>query len=95
MKRPCLDCGRLADRTRCLECRRRKNRLRGSAPSRGYDREYRRKRAALLEGNPSCHWCGAPATTADHVPPLSEGGNHDHMVPACHPCNSARLYRAR
>jgi 5-methylcytosine-specific restriction endonuclease McrA len=39
-----------------------------------------------------CHWCGAYATTVDHVVPLAIGGSHDlaNLVPACQPCNSRR-----
>ena len=36
-----------------------------------------------------CAYCGDPATTFDHVRPLSRGGLHevDNLVPACKPCN--------
>ena len=39
-----------------------------------------------------CHWCGAPATTVDHVVPLAAGGGHGlaNLVPACRRCNSRR-----
>ena len=60
-------------------------------PSTPYDTaEYKRKRAALLADNPTCHWCGNEATTADHLVELDRGGSHDEMVPACLPCNSRR-----
>lgn len=56
-----------------------------------YGAAYRRARAALLASHPPCHWCGAPATTADHDPPLSVvGENHLKLVPACKPCNFGR-----
>lgn len=61
---------------------------RPSPTNQAYGRRYRRARAILLADNPPCHWCGAPATTADHEPPLSEVGHpHMHLVPACKPCN--------
>ncbi|WP_369406295.1 HNH endonuclease [Nocardiopsis trehalosi] len=46
----------------------------------------------MLAGDPPCHWCGAPATTADHLVPRSLGGTNtlDNYVPSCSPCNSAR-----
>lgn len=36
-----------------------------------------------------CHYCGAPATTADHVVPKIKGGPGAqwNLVPACQPCN--------
>ena len=54
--------------------------------------EYRKARRELLEGNPVCHWCKkAPATTADHLYEVDNGGSWaDGMVPACKPCNSRR-----
>lgn len=53
-----------------------------------YGRRYRRARAALLANNPPCFWCGKPATTADHEPPLSVVGHpHMNLVPACRTCN--------
>ena len=54
--------------------------------------EYRKARRELLEGNPICHWCKrAPATTADHLYEVDNGGSWaDGMVPACKPCNSRR-----
>lgn len=56
-----------------------------------YGAVYRRARAALLAGNPPCHWCGKPATTADHEPPVSvAGAGHLLLVPACAPCNYGR-----
>lgn len=59
-----------------------------SATQRGYGWAYQKARARLLASNPPCHWCGAPATTADHLPPIEEVGHpHLSLVPACGPCN--------
>ena len=56
-----------------------------------YGAAYRRARKKLLAENPFCHWCGAPATTADHEPPLSVVGRpHLNLVPACAKCNLGR-----
>lgn len=66
----------------------------GRTAARGYGAAYRAARAQLLAGNPRCHWCGAPATTADHEPPLDEVGHpHLSLVPACGPCNFGRRGR--
>ena len=39
-----------------------------------------------------CCYCGAPATTVDHVVPLSRGGRNDWLntVAACRPCNNRK-----
>lgn len=64
---------------------------RGTRTERGYGLAYQKARAYLLMGNPSCYWCGAPATTADHEPPLAEVGRpHLNLVPACKKCNFGR-----
>ena len=73
------------------------NRRRGTRTERGYGTEYKRRRAALLADNPDCHWCGQPATTADHWPPLAylrEAGLDDDagmLVPACAHCNYSHV----
>jgi len=55
-----------------------------------------------LSADVACHWLGTPdasprctgiATTADHEPPLEQGGSHDRMVPSCEPCNYGRRLR--
>lgn len=53
-------------------------------------------RAELLATNPPCAYCGAPATTADHVVPITLGGSHelDNLVPACSHCNTSKLNRS-
>ena len=47
--------------------------------------------ADILASGP-CVYCGAPATTVDHVTPLAKGGRHavSNLVPACQPCNSSK-----
>lgn len=63
----------------------------GTTAQRGYGHAYQVARRALLASNPPCHWCGAPATTADHEPPIVEVGHpHLNLVPACRPCNLGR-----
>lgn len=43
----------------------------------------------------SCVYCGARATTVDHVNPLIHGGWHDvwNLVPACGTCNASKCGR--
>lgn len=44
-------------------------------------------------GYTPCHWCGRPATTADHYPVSRMNGGSDdpaNLVSACKPCNSSR-----
>lgn len=45
---------------------------------------------ALCDGR--CVYCGEPATTQDHVIPLSRGGDDgiENVVPACRSCNSSK-----
>jgi len=101
--RPCLtpNCPHLATRgPRCVDCTRQqqqhRDRQRGTRQQRGYDATYQQARAALhLEAHPPCTWCDAPATTADHWPPMQVAGPHTHLVPACDPCNSGHVALAR
>ena len=53
---------------------------------------YRQARTELLADNPVCHWCRrAPATEADHIIPVMNGGTwRDGLVPSCKPCNARR-----
>ena len=55
--------------------------------------EYRNNRAALLKGQPLCHWCQRKtADTADHLVEVDRGGDNSlsNLVPACRECNSKR-----
>jgi len=99
LPRPCIRCGQLTRNTtsRCDQC----PNVRADRPSstaRGYGADYRRARRQLLENNPSCWWCGRPATTADHDPPLSSARSPaewiGRLVPACARCNYGRRGRS-
>lgn len=94
MARPCIDCGTVTTATRCRGCAylHEKHR-RPSFRQRGYDAEYRRNRATILANHPTCELCHrAPATTADHITPISRGGTSalTNLRPACATCNSRR-----
>jgi len=54
--------------------------------------EYRRNRAIILAGHPTCHWCGSPATEADHLIEydLTQDDSLENLVPACRACNASR-----
>jgi hypothetical protein len=83
-------CHELTAGSRCARHDRTSTRNHRGVPrqERGHGADYERRRAALV-GLP-CHWCGAPATTADYVKPWSKGGTLEDLVPACGPCNYAR-----
>lgn len=46
----------------------------------------------LAECGGACVYCGAPATTRDHVVPVAVGGSDSvlNIVPSCKPCNSSK-----
>lgn len=70
----------------------------GRRPSpsvRGYDEQYKRERAELLDERPLCELrlpgCTGVATTADHPVALAAGGDRRQaLVPACASCNSRK-----
>ncbi|XVU22525.1 HNH endonuclease [Actinoplanes sp. CA-054009] len=64
-----------------------------SSYARGYDAEYVRNRKIILSDDPICCICNSRlATTADHIVPLSRGGDNGiyNLRPACFRCNSGR-----
>jgi 5-methylcytosine-specific restriction endonuclease McrA len=65
-----------------------------SPTTRAQGATYYRERARLFTeagDDPRCYWCGAPATTADHIIPVARGGGHvGNLVLACGPCNFSR-----
>jgi 5-methylcytosine-specific restriction endonuclease McrA len=73
---------------------RRKDAARPSPAARGYDHDWRKVRAAVLERDGwVCRWCGQPAKTVDHLVPLAVGGDRldpANLVAACLRCNSSR-----
>jgi|GEM_PF-2308927 len=87
--RACLRCGTpTLNGTYCIAHDLRK---RGDE-ARGYGQAYRQLRTQLRARRLQCWICGAPATTADHVPPLRSVSSpelwHGELRPACQPCNS-------
>jgi hypothetical protein len=83
--RACIDCGSLSDQVRCLEHR--------GTPRNGSTRRWRKVRAAVLKRDGyRCRYCGAEATTVDHVRPVVSGGTdrEDNLVAACADCNGTK-----
>lgn len=61
-----------------------------------YDERWKRIRAQVLAGEPLCRLClsagkTVPATVADHIVPIAEGGTHaqDNLQPLCKRCHDA------
>lgn len=60
-----------------------------------YDSRHWRhiRQLVLRRDNHTRHWCNKPATTADHLRSISEGGapyDPANLVASCKPCNSSR-----
>lgn len=87
---PCVECGRLSDRNRCVSHRPVPKRKPKPSPSRrGYDKTWRLLSKTARALSPICADCGATIDlTADHLrwPALSL----DDVEVVCRSCNSAR-----
>src|SRR3990167_5123627 len=109
---PCRepDCAALAaQQGRCAQHARAKRweredqspRVSRSSTALGYDRQWRKRRAAYLLVHPFCIWCGAlgltmMATQVDHVVAKSLGGSDEErnlqgLCAACHARKTARV----
>lgn len=90
--RTCSTCGKPTTNDRYCDPCTPHGRASRSPTTRAQDAEYRRNRAAVLEGQPTCAYCPRPATTVDHVRPVSKGGTNkiDNLVPACAWCNGSK-----
>lgn len=75
--------------------RQREDERRPSASARGYDVDWRRRRAAFLEEHPDCRVCAEPATEVDHIVPLRQGGADDesNWQPLCKTHHSIKTGR--
>ena len=106
MKKPCLDCGRPTDGSRCQEHQR--NFERGKTRARylehkfKYGGEYRRRAAAVRATATRCHICGQGFRAddpwqADHIVQGQEGGGgaDGPLAPAHRSCNIRRANQAR
>ena len=96
MFKPCIQCGDISQSTRCTECQRDYEAVRGSGSSRGYGSAWTKlsKRARLAQ--PFCLWCGTTEDlTTDHIVALANGGKRTGLTLAdvqilCRPCNSKK-----
>ncbi|HWX48139.1 MAG TPA: HNH endonuclease signature motif containing protein [Roseomonas sp.] len=77
---------------------------RGSASSRGYDRQWRRLRDVVLAEEPLCRFCLelgrlTPAREVDHIEPIARRPDlrlvRTNLRPLCTPCHSRRTGRDR
>ena len=81
---------------------------RGSAASRGYDKDHRRRREAVLARDPACVSCLSkgevtPSRVADHIIPLSEWPQEriedawdlENGAGLCIPCHNRKTMRER
>lgn len=98
--RPCSQpgCGQLvADAgTRCLACRRRAGRARGTRQSKGYDARWLRTSRAHRIAYPLCEHCGQPVELTDHIVSIRDGGaryDWDNLRSLCWSCHSRRTGR--
>ncbi|MBM3190985.1 MAG: HNH endonuclease [Chloroflexi bacterium] len=101
-KRPLTPCSSpgcpeiAVERGRCakhqLPPRERPSDTRESAARRGYDAAWRRIRAEYLRAHRDCEVCGYPATVADHIVPLAQGGTHEatNLRALCRACHERR-----
>jgi 5-methylcytosine-specific restriction endonuclease McrA len=62
-------------------------------------RKYRERRLQVLARDEwTCFYCSQPATTADHIIPIANGGDPialDNMVACCVSCNSKKGSRSQ
>lgn len=83
---------------RCQKCEKERNQKRGSASSRGYDKDWKRVRAEFLLANPMCSEpnCEEFATDVDHIISLADGGERldpKNLRSFCHSHHSQRTNR--
>ena len=75
LNRPCIDCNKITRSTRCIECKRIKERQRATPEQRGYDYEWRKLSKAFRKENPFCVICGTNIDlTTDHIVSKAKGG---------------------
>ena len=92
--RPCIEpkCPGLTPKSRCPRHEAEYEAKRGTAAQRGYGAKHQAWRVKVLQNNRSCAHCGAHATVADHIVPLSEDGSWDvsNGQGLCIPCHNRK-----
>lgn len=93
----CINCGDLADGTRCETChaerQQRVSQQRGGATARGYTRTWGKQAARVKRQQPACAVCGTTEDlTVDHITPKTLGGTDkpDNLRTLCRRHNSAK-----
>jgi hypothetical protein len=100
-RRHCIEAGcpflALPGEARCASHIRARRRARGTTTQQGYGWAHQQARAQLGLGTGARCWCcGAPATEADHWPPLAvRAVTSRRLRPACQPCNRSHCAQAR
>lgn len=98
-----LSCSSLVEGDGCY-CRRHARAVRRNhdeqrppAHRRGYGGPWRRLRLLVLNHEPFCRLCGAPATEVDHIVPLRAGGTNElsNLQPLCKSCHSRKTGREK
>ena len=84
--RPCLTCGRLTTKgSRCVTCRKAKDRARGTPTERGYDSGWARLSRQIREDVGECAVCGTTERlTVDHIEPHSFTAGVRVLCVRCH-----------
>lgn len=100
----CATCSALTagGKTYCDQCQPNGWATHPSARNTRYSRtETRAFHRAVLAREPNCRQCGAPATQADHIIPVSQGGTNDPrtngqgLCDQCHAHKTKREQRQR
>lgn len=103
--KPCLDCGRLTNVTRCPRCQTTKNRERKPRPTNlTRTTDERKRRAAAVAQHRAAYgdWCpgwlipphASADLTADHVVSIAAGGDPNGQLQVlCRACNGRKADR--
>lgn len=78
-------------RTETTQKREHYDKQRGSSPTRGYDRAWRKVRNDYLRKHPLCERCNAKAIVVHHRTPITKGGErlkHSNLEALCHRCHN-------
>ena len=86
--RTCIDCGTIADNTRCPDCRTRVDRTKRAKRPDLHNATHRRIRRDAIAAHPWCARCNATSDlTLDHVAPASTLLGFQVL---CRSCNSSK-----
>ncbi|WP_354139730.1 HNH endonuclease signature motif containing protein [Bradyrhizobium sp. LB11.1] len=94
-------CGRVVPAGKRCACavkrKAERDRLRPTAPQRGYDSDWKSLRAKHLAAHPYCVDCGDAATDVDHVVSIRRAPHRrldvTNLASRCHSCHSRKTAR--